>query len=276
MKIITRSFLLFAILFSQLQAQSQDLLTTQAPLPCLNKEFTIVAHIVRDSFGMPNVLEADIEESIDSLNTFFSPICASFEICEFNYIDNFQYDTISDDRPEWEEMLVKYNRPRRINMYFVESQEGNPFCGFGSLNGVAETTTNVGILIFKQCAGPDFKTIPNEMGQFFNLLHTFEGSAGSQMPNAELVDGSNCTTAGDEICDTPADPYIPGDPVDSYVNEDENCLFIDRKRDADGEYFVPDVGNIMSYYPHACRCGFTYEQYLRMANAYLAAPDNLW
>lgn len=277
MKIITRILFLMVIFLSQVSVNAQELLTTQAPLPCLNKKFTIVAHIVRDSLGEANIQEADIMESVDSLNFHFAPICASFEICEFNYIDNFQYDTLDADRPEWEEMLVKFNRPRRINMYFAAAQEDNPLCGFASLNGVTQSADSAGILILKMCAGPTFKTMSHEMGHFFNLLHTFEGAVGSSpMPNPELVDGSNCITAGDMVCDTPADPYLPGDPVDNYVNEELGCRFIDRKRDGNGDYFVPDVGNLMSYYPHACRCGFTYGQYVRMAAAYLSAPENLW
>ncbi len=275
MKIITRTFLFLAILLSQFSVNAQSLLTTQAPLPCLDKKFTIVAHIVRDTFGEANIDEADILQSMDTLNIFFSPICASFEICEFNYIDNFQYDVLQDDRPEFEEMMTKYNRERRINMYFITEQEGNPLCGFATLNGIGlHSTTDVGIVILKSCVGPGQQTIPHELGHFFNLLHTFEGA--DDPLNAELVDGSNCTTAGDEICDTPADPYVPGDAVTDYVDVDQGCRFINRKRDGNGEYFVPDVGNVMSYYPGSCSCGFTYGQYVRMAEAYLNSPQKVW
>ncbi len=277
MNITFKIFLFVFVLFSQLRVNAQDLLTTQAPLPCLDKTFTIVAHIVRDSLGEENIDEATILESIDSLNRFFSPICASFEVCEFNYIDNFQYDTLEANKDEWPEMLAKFNRLRRINMYFIGLDEGNPLCGSATLNGIAQNSATSGILILKECAIPSFKTISHEMGHFFNLLHTFEGSVGSEPPiNPELVDGSNCATAGDEICDTPADPYVAGDLVTDYVSVEQGCRFINLKRDGNGDYFVPDVGNIMSYYPNACRCGFTYEQYVRMANAYLNSSEKLW
>ncbi len=277
MKFTIRITLFLSLILGQFQLSAQDLLTTQAPLPCLDKQFTIVAHIVRDSFGMANIEEDRILEGIDTLNTLFEPICASFEICEFNYIDNFQYDTLESDRDEWGEMITKFNRQRRINMYFVAVQENNPLCGFASLNGIAMDSRDVGILIIKECATPTGTTIPHEMGHFFNLLHTFEGAEGSQPPiNPELVSGTNCDSAGDLVCDTPADPYIPGEPVSDYIDVTMGCRFINRKRDSNGDFFVPDVGNVMSYYPGGCSCGFTHGQYVRMANAYLAAGEKVW
>jgi hypothetical protein len=46
------------------------------------------------------------------------------------------------------------------------------------------------------------------MGHFLGLLHTHEDSFGK-----ENVDGTNCRTAGDLLCDTKADPgFIPAEP----------------------------------------------------------------
>ena len=47
------------------------------------------------------------------------------------------------------------------------------------------------------------------------------------------------------------------------------CEFIFPALDANGEYYQPDVGNIMSAYP--CKCGFTREQYLKMAEVYFSS-----
>tara|TARA_B100000809_G_C15138198_1_gene531637 strand:+ start:4310 stop:5107 length:798 start_codon:yes stop_codon:yes gene_type:complete len=238
------------------------------PLPCLNKKFTILAHIVRDSLGQPNITEQEILESIDTLNRHFSSICVSFEICEFNYIDNFQYDNLKWD-PEWEEMLTKYHKTNRINMFFVTETDEASICGKATLSGIGIMDRG-GIMILKgaPCLTPTSKTVPHEMGHYFGLPHTFEGSG------IELADASNCSTTGDEICDTPGDPFVVGDNVANYVNA--SCRFISMKIDVNGDYYDPIVGNMMSYYPAECACGFTYEQYLKMANTYLNSNPKMW
>ncbi len=48
----------------------------------------------------------------------------------------------------------------------------------------------------------DGATIAHEMGHYFGLLHTHETANGT-----ELVNGTNCGTAGDLLCDTPADGF---------------------------------------------------------------------
>ena len=103
------------------------------------------------------------------------------------------------------------------------------------------------------------------MGHYFDLLHTFEGNG------SELVNGDNCEVAGDGICDTPADPFVPNDEMADYMS---GCTFINGKVDINGEFYRPDVGNIMSYYP--CSCGFTTGQYIRMAETCVAASGSMW
>jgi len=217
-------FLLFLCAFL---ANGQELDTRQAPLPCVDKTFSVVAHIVLDSLGEPN---------------------------------------------EWEELQVKYHVARRINMFFVSDFGAmEPYvCGFAGLGDITELERS-GIVIRKgDCIASGSSTVTHEFGHYFDLLHTFEGD------REELVDGSNCATTGDLICDTPADPFRVGDMVVTYVDEAEGCRFILGDRDPNGDYYSPHVGNYMSYYPSSCACGFTYEQYLKMANTYLNAPEKMW
>jgi hypothetical protein len=99
-------------------------------------------------------------------------------------------------------------------------------------------------------------------------MHTFE-------TKGELVDGSNCLTAGDNLCDTPADPYEMGaDPTD-YLSRQEFCRFNDKSKDSAGQYFVPDVGNIMSMY-FMCYCSFSQDQLRLMAENYILSSSKLW
>ena len=90
------------------------------------------------------------------------------------------------------------------------------------------------------------------------------------------IDGTNCTTNGDLICDTPADPYVVGENISNYVDVQMGCRFIYGGTDANGESYLTDVGNIMSYYPEECKCGFSYEQYQLMAENYRKADPKHW
>lgn len=252
------TFLLFAIFVFSTAGISQ----TKDRLPCIDKRFSIVVHIVKDSLKNPNITEAAIQSAMSTLNTDFAPICVAFSICEFRYIDNFAYDRIAKDTDngrDFKEMQRQYNIKNRINMYFVQDITDAPAGGFATLGGI-KSVDSFGIVIKKPLVLPGGKLFSHEMGHYFGLKHTFEGNG------IELANGSNCKTAGDEICDTPADPFVEGDNPANYV--DANCRFISMKKDANGHFYDPLVGNIMSYYP--CSCGFTDEQYIKMATVYLS------
>lgn len=222
-------------------------------LPCIDKTFSIVVHIVLDSLGDTVYEEADILEDLDSLNKNFAPICVSFEICEFRYIDNFLYLEVDEDK-QWEEMQVSYNLKNRINVYYVNTILNPAGEGFATFVGINDTISG-GIVL----SIDGEKGLSHEMGHYFGLKHTFETDDG-----AELVDGSNCATTGDKICDTPADP-------NSTINA-ITCEFTSMVQDANGQYYNPLVNNMMSYYSTDCLCNpsFTREQYKRMATTYLS------
>ena len=242
------------------------------PLPCLNKKVTVLIHYVRGGFDDPDdddITKEDILNQIDSLNNYFEPICLSFEVCGFDTITNWQYNEL-ESQAEWNDMQVKYHKANRLNIFFVRETHLPNACGFANLEGVQNLESG-GIVIKKECIlGNDSKTVPHEVGHFFGLLHTFEGNG------IELVDGSNCLTEGDKLCDTPSDPFVNGDPVEDYVDVGLGCRFISNKVDANGEYYRPDVGNIMSYYPDQCGCGFTHQQYLKMAKTYQESLSKIW
>ncbi|MBU6341214.1 MAG: hypothetical protein KGS48_06930 [Bacteroidetes bacterium] len=251
-------FFYFGFLSQGLLSQSYQ--TQQASLPCLDKKISIIAHIFKDSTGKYGVSETDIRMALEGANVFFKPICLSFEICGFEYHGNYQYDRVGiKDYGKINEIVRAYHSDYRLNMYFVSIIPD--FCGLAS--GSNADPVKSGVFIKKSCVSP--RTFAHELGHLFSLLHTFEGQN-------ELVNGSNCATAGDQICDTPADPYKLYDILPAYV---ENCKFIFQGKDANNEYYLPDLGNIMSYY-ECNTCGFTWGQLKRMAEAYLNGSVKLW
>jgi len=53
-----------------------------------------------------------------------------------------------------------------------------------------------------------------------------------------LVNGSNCSVAGDLICDTPATPNTR-----DLAND---CIYSGTERDPNGQLYNPDVTNVMA------------------------------
>ncbi|TNE54714.1 MAG: hypothetical protein EP338_06140 [Bacteroidetes bacterium] len=251
-------FTAFSLFIFGLFSQTKD------RLPCVDKKFSVVAHIFRDTTGLENISESQIISIFDKVNQDFAPICISFEVCEFQYHDNFQYDQHARD-PDWDEMQNLYHVKNRINVYYVKTIEDPAgACGYAGLGDITNFYQS-GIVIQKtgSCCQTTSKTHSHELGHYFGLPHTFAASGVTD----ELVDASNCATSGDQICDTPADPYIDGTPPSQWVVD---CRFINTLKDANDEFYDPLVGNIMSYYPDECSCGFTDDQFKQMVKTYLA------
>jgi hypothetical protein len=243
--------LMVALLFLMVSASIAEAQRTE--LPCINKKFSMVVHIVRDSLGEPGISEGDITGQVDYLNTLWDTICVSFEVCEFRYIDNFQWDSLEAlGGYRWNEMLTAHEQEQRINIFYVSKIIEPPeTAGFATLGGIGSSGGSICMT-----KGGGSGTLAHEMGHFWGLPHTFEN------PGQELANGSNCTTAGDQLCDTPADPY--SGPGITYVTD---CVFTWMGLDPNGEFYDPDIGNIMSYYD--CTCHFSYQQYQKMAATFL-------
>lgn len=267
----TRTLFLFLFIItyiSCINAQSTSFTTREAPLPCLDKKFTIVAHSFLDSLEQEAMVdEAEILAAVEGLNRYFEPICVSFEVCEFAYSPFYSFDTVYS--AAWlEQMDRKFSVRNHINIYFLgrDNGEGTEICGRATRNGINMPRESY-ILVERNCLSP--LSLARHMGTYFGLFPTNHGDN-----LEELVNGSNCETTGDFICDTPADPYNKA-PLGSLYTNGEECLFILEYTDANGEHYQPDLGNIMSPY-FWCHCGFSRQQYLRMATNYLESERKKW
>lgn len=125
-------------------------------------------------------------------------------------------------------------------------------------------------------------TLVHEIGHFFSLIHTHFGwdsqawnatihgpKSASISPDGltevEKMDGSNCSTAGDMLCDTPPD-YNLG------LNWSQSCDYNGDARDPDSTVLDPDETLIMSYFSDACRTVFSVEQ-IAIMQADWDSPD---
>ena len=133
------------------------------------------------------------------------------------------------------------------------------------------------------------QTLPHELGHFFSLLHPFNGydsepfeSSSPGWPTApvvapgsslggqgsvrsELMDRSNCDTAGDYLCDTEVD-------YNANMVGSTSCIYSGGAKDPNGVTIDPDETLIMAYFSDQCVERFT-ENQKEVILADLASPE---
>jgi len=216
-------------------------------------------HVLRTDEGAGGFTESTVNTIISDMNTYYANAFLEFFICDvINYIDNSELYDFSTD--EQDALTLTNNVTNVINIYFansVSTAEGGGLCGYAYFPGGPEV-----ILMDNSCA-LNGSTMPHEMGHFFGLSHTHGNVNGTL--TTELVNGSNCDTDGDFICDTPADPQL------GFGNVSSSCNYVGNATDTNGDDFLPEPLNIMSYSRKACRTLFTPGQYARIYGVYQAS-----
>lgn len=207
---------------------------------CIN-DIPMKVHIIRRSNGTGGLTTSELSTAMTTLNLRYEAACMAFYVCgSINYIDDDQYyDFNTADEPA---LTAANNVDDAINIYYANTvgNGSSNYCGYAYYPGNADV-----ILMANSCAN-NGSTLPHEVGHFYGLPHTHNGGN-------ELVNGSNCTSAGDGFCDTPADPNLSG-----IVNS--SCVYTGTATDANGDTYVPDPTNIMSYSRKLCRTFFSTEQ----------------
>lgn len=229
----------------------------------VNRKLSILFQVIKDSLGGTGVTDGNLQAAVDRLNNVWEPTGITFEFCERRDLDNHQFNEYVE-MEHAADMRAMYYEPKIINVFISSTillTEEGVVAGYATLPGGSDI-----IHVTKgSMSGPGFGTLIHEMGHFLGLLHTFETDTG-----LELVDGSNCATTGDLICDTEANPTDNGADF-----EDPDCNYIGNPAtDAMGNFYVPPSRNFMSYSP--CKCEFTKQQYNRMVEQYLQLRNYLW
>ncbi len=225
----------------------------------------IYIHVIRQSDGSGGPSVGDINTAVSYLDSDFNPHEIFFNWDNVvDYINNDIYYSTPTTA-----IFDVNNHEDGIDIYLFDDESS----AGGRANGVGESSEFwISGSFWDEPFGSLVKShvISHEMGHVLFLWHTHHGTyyeGGNDTGQcAELVDGTNSSSCGDYISDTPADPHLQFD-VDHI-----NCNWNSSGTDANGDNYNPDETLIMSYTHPDCMSNFTNEQGERMRNALDTLP----
>lgn len=239
----------------------------------VKRRVPIAFHKIAEKIGTthPNdILTSGVaQELVDSLNVHFGQISIEFFVEAMDTIYIRQYynnwtvnitestDIYSDGSltfPNY--MFSQFNHGSGINIYITKTFN-NGRNGWAKFPDAPMELKGIIGLIYMKDAVTTKDILIHEMGHALGLLHTFGMSNSCDGTSLELVDGSNCETSGDYICDTPASPGVCD-------NVDANCNYSGNQKDAAGNVYHPDLSNFMEYSGYNCTSRFSPMQLARM------------
>ena len=226
--------------------------------PQLNRPYQIplTIHIVRQTDGTGGFTLASLQVAMQDLNRLWLPIGIQFyQRGEVDYINDDLLFNLPD-QDFWRDVLRQTNPvANTVNVWFTNLAG---LCGQASFT----SSSPQGILMDNACAGvaADPSTFAHEVGHYFDLYHTHETAFGVECPS-----GSNCSTAGDRFCDTPADPLL-----NFGGNVTAACLWTGSAAVPMGcdpmIPYNPPTRNVMSYSRATCSILFTGSQNSKALN----------
>jgi PKD repeat protein len=203
---------------------------------------------------------ANINTILADANQYFSTINVQFVLDSQDYIADVSLWNVTNNADRANFLPYTNSHPNSINVFFTN----NLGTAGGFSSQIPPDIYYYGgpfiCLTYSTAMYGNQTLLTHELGHFFGLLHTFYTGDGY-----ERINGSNCLTAGDLICDTPADNFTLN--IGSQVNPN-NCTYTGtEKQCADnlGLQYNPPVDNIMTYWStYTCNNVFTPQQYARM------------
>ena len=214
--------------------------------------FPIQNHIIKESNCTGGISTSEIDGIMNDLNEYY--LGSGIQFYQYNYPNNI-CDSDNYDFIKLNEDVCNVNDINNvINIYYANSitntSSGDELCGYAYF----PSWNPIDRIIMKNSCAINGSTIIHEVGHYFSLYHTH----GFSYTDDELVNGTNCITAGDELCDTPADPTLT-----DVINE--NCYYTGTSTDSNGDYYSPSTTNFMSYSRKECRDNFTTGQHNRIS-----------
>jgi Secretion system C-terminal sorting domain/Pregnancy-associated plasma protein-A len=282
----------FLMLTSSLTAQTDGCLVdfpdyepeppTGSNLWCLpqSKEYNvrIAFHIVRNSDGTGGTSQAELNKVMAILSTDFNPTITFTVVsiddvkstADKNYFSGNAYklSTISTDPtpPLFFDLVQENKVADALNVYLGPASNPNDG-GIASPSRLACTIGGSRVDLANTVAKYMVvsRAVSHEVAHLIGLLHPHQANG------VPLVNGSNCSTTGDFVCDTPADPSQPIMDLPNFFDFrpllTNGCVWNNTtKMDTNGDLFHPSTSNIMAYTHLRCMNNFTEGQFRRMHN----------
>ncbi len=174
--------------------------------PTAAYEVKIQVHIVCSTTSPTSTYASpsDINSALAYLNSSFAQTGIYFTECRSrDFILNSSYHYMNIGNAAQEMALGSHDALHAINIYIVDKISNG---GYGGYTYFLNNTDHI-FLAAKGSSIADGHALTHEMGHFFGLQHT-NGDFNPSGYTDELVNGSNSSSAGDAIGDTPADPAV--------------------------------------------------------------------
>ncbi len=214
----------------------------------------------REDGGTGGITQEELTEGLNFLNYYYLPANIEFYYCGgISYINNsdlYDYDLrAADGDTETDLVNAAGQVTNAVNIYIVDRitiSDDFQASGYAYLPYSDNNIFNRIVMTESGINDHPGGTFVHEFGHYFSLLHTFQGTQNGNMDaNAEHVARSgvqsNCGSAGDQLCDTDADPGYSGATF-SFAD----CSYSGDEKDVYDVTYTPPVDNIMSYYPTFC------------------------
>jgi hypothetical protein len=242
---------------ANLEAISKGFVRTRGAVTYLPIKY----HLVAKTDGSGRVTEENVLSTNCKLNEQYLDQDIQFYIKDgFNYINN---DAVYTNHVYTQGTIMNLNKDRAaINVFIVDN--ATPGAGtLGTTLGYFSPDRDW-IVLLRTEANKSSQTLSHEMGHFLSLAHPHRGWDAQPFSNTdpswpkapaiasdgatatEKMDGSNCSTAADKLCDTPPDYNFGfGWPPNS-------CVYNGGATDPNGVVVDPDETLVMSYFDNSC------------------------
>jgi hypothetical protein len=199
----------------------------------------------------------DLKNGIAQLNAAYQPLALNFVISDIRYLTDNEVAGINsgDWNVDNEEDVRPYTQYGKLNVIVA---------GLERINGHAYWDYEGADIIEVKPENLSRSTIAHEFGHNLGLRHTYSGISGAPIA---IQEGPSGWRFGDGIVDTPVDP--------GSRRAFNNCVYIGKHKDDEGQSYHPDGYNIMGKGQSSCRNSFTPQQLQRIARSLATSKFHL-